>query len=56
MGYRRIYGCPGDGINGSFGVLQRAKEKIDFIQVRHEQMVAFIWRSRTDCPRYTETK
>ena len=26
MGYRRIYGFPGDGINGFFGVLQRANE------------------------------
>jgi len=43
---------------GSTGSLAccKAPTKIDFIQVRHEEMVAFIWRSRTDCPRYTETK
>jgi pyruvate dehydrogenase (quinone) len=32
-GVRRIYGYPGDGINGVIGPLQRA-DKIDFIQVR----------------------
>jgi pyruvate dehydrogenase (quinone) len=32
-GVRRIYGYPGDGINGVIGALQRA-DKIDFIQVR----------------------
>ena len=41
-GVRRIYGFPGDGINGVFGALQRAKGKIEFIQVRHEEMAAFM--------------
>src|ERR1700759_1410444 len=41
-GGRRIYGSPGDGINGVFGALQRAPEKIDFIQARHEEMAAFM--------------
>ncbi|MGH7029294.1 MAG: thiamine pyrophosphate-requiring protein [Stellaceae bacterium] len=41
-GVRRIYGFPGDGINGFFGALQRAKGKIEFIQVRHEEMAAFM--------------
>ncbi|HEY3911574.1 MAG TPA: thiamine pyrophosphate-requiring protein [Stellaceae bacterium] len=41
-GVRRIYGYPGDGINGFFGALQRAKGKIEFIQVRHEEMAAFM--------------
>src|ERR1700759_2447795 len=41
-GVRRIYGYPGDGINGIFGALQRAEGKIDFIQVRHEEMAAFM--------------
>ena len=40
-GVRRIYGYPGDGINGVIGALQRA-DKIDFIQVRHEEMAAFM--------------
>ncbi len=41
-GVRRIYGFPGDGINGFFGALQRAKGKIEFVQVRHEEMAAFM--------------
>src|ERR1043166_2406320 len=39
-GVRRIYGYPGDGINGVLGALQRAGS-IEFIQVRHEEMAAF---------------
>jgi len=41
-GIRRIYGYPGDGINGVFGALQRAKGKIEFVQCRHEEMAAFM--------------
>lgn len=41
-GVRRIYGYPGDGINGVFGALNRAGEKIKFIQARHEEMAAFM--------------
>jgi pyruvate dehydrogenase (quinone) len=33
VGVRRIYGYPGDGINGVIGALQRA-DKIEFVQVR----------------------
>ena len=40
-GVRRIYGYPGDGINGVIGALQRAGD-IEFIQVRHEEMAAFM--------------
>src|SRR3978361_1507244 len=40
-GVRRIYGYPGDGINGVLGALQRANS-IEFIQVRHEEMAAFM--------------
>jgi pyruvate dehydrogenase (quinone) len=36
-GVRRIYGYPGDGINGVIAALQRANN-IEFIQVRHEEM------------------
>jgi pyruvate dehydrogenase (quinone) len=39
-GIRRIYGYPGDGINGIMGALER-QDAIDFIQVRHEEMAAF---------------
>jgi pyruvate dehydrogenase (quinone) len=41
-GVHRIYGYPGDGINGILGALNRAEGKIDFIQVRHEEMAAFM--------------
>lgn len=41
-GIKRIYGYPGDGINGIMGALDRAKDSMDFIQVRHEEMAAFM--------------
>jgi pyruvate dehydrogenase (quinone) len=41
-GVRTIFGYPGDGINGVLGALARAKHKIEFIQVRHEEMAAFM--------------
>jgi len=41
-GVRRIYGYPGDGINGIMGALNRQKEKVDFVQVRHEEDAAFM--------------
>ena len=41
-GVRRIYGYPGDGINGLIGALQRAGNKIEFLQVRHEEQAAFM--------------
>ena len=46
-GIKRIYGFPGDGINGILGAMNRAKigtpeGKIDYVQVRHEEMSAFM--------------
>lgn len=41
-GIRRIYGYPGDGINGILGALGRAKDRFQFIQTRHEEMAAFM--------------
>lgn len=41
-GVTRIFGYPGDGINGVFGALSRAQGKIEFIQARHEEMAAFM--------------
>jgi pyruvate dehydrogenase (quinone) len=41
-GVRRIYGYPGDGINAIVGALERQKDLIDFVQVRHEEMAAFM--------------
>jgi pyruvate dehydrogenase (quinone) len=41
-GVRRIYGYPGDGINAIIGALERQKDKIEFVQTRHEEMAAFM--------------
>lgn len=41
-GITRLYGYPGDGINGILGALGRAGESIHFTQVRHEEMAAFM--------------
>jgi pyruvate dehydrogenase (quinone) len=41
-GVRRIYGYPGDGINAIVGALERHKDEIEFVQVRHEEMAAFM--------------
>ena len=41
-GVKRIFGFPGDGINGLIGALDRARDKLDFVQVRHEEMAAFM--------------
>ena len=41
-GVARIYGYPGDGINGVMGALSRAGDTIRFIQPRHEEAAAFM--------------
>ncbi|MBU5611917.1 thiamine pyrophosphate-requiring protein [Geomonas azotofigens] len=41
-GVRKVYGYPGDGINGVMGALNRDKEKVTFIQTRHEEEAAFM--------------
>jgi pyruvate dehydrogenase (quinone) len=41
-GVRRIFGYPGDGINGLIGALDAKKELFEFVQVRHEEMAAFM--------------
>ncbi len=41
-GVRRIFGYPGDGINGLLGALDRAGDSFEFVQVRHEEMAAFM--------------
>ncbi|MBA3507660.1 MAG: thiamine pyrophosphate-requiring protein [Betaproteobacteria bacterium] len=40
-GVRRIYGYPGDGINGIMGAFGRAPDGIQFVQARHEELAAF---------------
>jgi pyruvate dehydrogenase (quinone) len=41
-GVHRIYGYPGDGINAFLGAFDRAKGDPELIQVRHEEMAAFM--------------
>ena len=41
-GIKRVYGYPGDGINGLLGALGRSDQAIKFTQVRHEEMAAFM--------------
>src|SRR5947208_9383064 len=43
-GVRRIYGYPGDGINGIMGAFARSSngQRPEFVQVRHEEMAAFM--------------
>jgi pyruvate dehydrogenase (quinone) len=43
-GVKRIYGYPGDGINGLIGAFGRSSngKRPEFIQVRHEEMAAFM--------------
>src|ERR687883_1979635 len=41
-GVKRIYGYPGDGINAIIGALERHKDKLEFVQVRHEEQAAFM--------------
>lgn len=41
-GVHVVFGYPGDGINGLLGAMDRADGAIKFVQVRHEEMAAFM--------------
>src|SRR6201747_1457500 len=41
-GVEVVFGLPGDGINGIMEALRKQREKIRFIQVRHEESAAFM--------------
>ncbi|HET7583885.1 MAG TPA: thiamine pyrophosphate-requiring protein [Gemmatimonadaceae bacterium] len=41
-GITRVFGYPGDGINGVMGALNRASDRITFVQARHEELAAFM--------------
>ena len=41
-GVRRIYGYPGDGINGVIGAFGHKDTGIEFVQTRHEELAAFM--------------
>ncbi len=40
-GVRRIYGYPGDGINGLLGAFHEVGNELEFLQVRHEELASF---------------
>ncbi len=40
-GIDRIYGYPGDGINGFLGAFHEWGDEVEFIQTRHEEIAAF---------------
>src|SRR5213596_4391602 len=40
-GVRRIYGYPGDGINGLLGAFHEVGDRVEFLQTRHEEIAAF---------------
>src|SRR5205823_14298235 len=41
-GVRRVFGYPGDGINGIMGGFEKVGDEPRFVQVRHEEMAAFM--------------
>ncbi|MES2364924.1 MAG: thiamine pyrophosphate-requiring protein [Pseudomonadota bacterium] len=41
-GIKRIYGFPGDGINGIMGAMDRAGDRFELVRARHEEMTAFM--------------
>src|SRR5438067_578892 len=41
-GVDTVFGLPGDGINGIMEALRQRRDRIRFIQVRHEESAAFM--------------
>jgi len=40
-GIERVYGYPGDGINGILGGFHEYDDRVEFVQTRHEEIAAF---------------
>src|SRR5215207_1087852 len=40
-GVKRIYGYPGDGINGLLGAFHEVGDRVEFTQTAHEEIAAF---------------
>jgi pyruvate dehydrogenase (quinone) len=40
-GVKRIYGYPGDGINGLLGAFHEVGDRVEFVQTSHEELAAF---------------
>jgi len=49
-GLKRIYGYPGDGINGIIGAIDRANCSVEYVQVRHEETAAFMACAHANFP------
>jgi len=41
-GVKRVFGYPGDGINGLVGAFDRIGDRMQFVQSRHEELAAFM--------------
>jgi len=41
-GLKLVYGYPGDGVGGLDVALERCRDQTKYIQVRHEEMAAFM--------------
>ena len=41
-GVRRLFGFPGDGVNGVMGALNRAGDRFEFVQVAHEELAGLM--------------
>lgn len=41
-GVKRVFGYPGDGINGLLSALDKESGEIEFVQARHEELAAFM--------------
>jgi hypothetical protein len=41
VGRWRVYGYADDGINGVMGALDRHSDRVEFLQVRHEELSGF---------------
>ena len=41
-GIKRVYGYPGDGVGGLDVALEKAQDTMQYVQVRHEEMAAFM--------------
>ena len=39
---RRVFGYPGDGINGVIGAIHRRERSVDFVQVAHEELASLM--------------
>lgn len=48
-GFYRIYGYLGDGISGIRGAVDHIGDKLQFIQVRHEEMAASMASAHAKC-------